>query len=239
MSIDFYIAFSTINAVIVYTLGKYSTSQPSSPTYLQTSPAQLANKMQTTRTVVHTQPIHNCLPNSGIDQQLLLQLYICSIMLAFGYLISNAISSGDYETYTKLCDPQMTAFEPGALGNLVEGMDFHKFYFDNVLGKNSKGLNTTILNPSVHLLGDDAACIAYIRLTQYMDKYKALNKKLNNLVTHSDVQYKALNKKLNNVIQLKKKFIGSGRPVEVAVLPFAVPFMPNTSLFGLLGVRHT
>ena len=43
----------------------------------------------------------------------------------------DAISSGDYETYTKLCDPQMTAFEPGALGNLVEGMDFHKFYFDN------------------------------------------------------------------------------------------------------------
>lgn len=25
----------------------------------------------------------------------------------------------------------MTAFEPEALGNLIEGMDFHKFYFDN------------------------------------------------------------------------------------------------------------
>lgn len=43
----------------------------------------------------------------------------------------DGIHSGDYEIYTKLCDPQMTAFEPGALGNLVEGMDFHKFYFDN------------------------------------------------------------------------------------------------------------
>lgn len=40
----------------------------------------------------------------------------------------------------------------------------------SVLGKNSKTLNSTILNPSVHLLGDNAACIAYIRLTQYMDK---------------------------------------------------------------------
>nr|CAD7442258.1 unnamed protein product [Timema bartmani] len=39
-----------------------------------------------------------------------------------------------------------------------------------VLGKNCKALNTTILNPHVHLLGDDAACIAYVRLTQYMDK---------------------------------------------------------------------
>ncbi|PRD35702.1 UNVERIFIED_CONTAM: CaMKII [Trichonephila clavipes] len=42
-----------------------------------------------------------------------------------------AVNSGDYEFYTKFCDPHMTAFEPEALGNLVEGMDFHKFYFDN------------------------------------------------------------------------------------------------------------
>ncbi|KAL0177858.1 hypothetical protein M9458_026752, partial [Cirrhinus mrigala] len=35
--------------------------------------------------------------------------------------------------------------------------------------KNSKPVHTTILNPHVHLIGEDAACIAYIRLTQYMD----------------------------------------------------------------------
>lgn len=33
--------------------------------------------------------------------------------------------------YRRLCDPNMTAFEPEAIGNLVEGLDFHKFYFDN------------------------------------------------------------------------------------------------------------
>ncbi|XP_044011073.1 calcium/calmodulin-dependent protein kinase type II alpha chain isoform X1 [Aphidius gifuensis] len=84
-----------------------------------------------------------------------------------------SINTGDFEGYTKICDPHLTAFEPEALGNLVEGMDFHKFYFDNaVLGKNAscKAVNTTILNPHVHLLGDDAACIAYVRLTQYVDK---------------------------------------------------------------------
>ncbi|CAG9816030.1 unnamed protein product [Phaedon cochleariae] len=81
-----------------------------------------------------------------------------------------AINTGDFEAYTKICDPHLTAFEPEAMGNLVEGMDFHKFYFDNVLGKNCKAVNTTILNPHVHLLGEDAACIAYVRLTQYMDK---------------------------------------------------------------------
>lgn len=30
-----------------------------------------------------------------------------------------------------MCDPGMTAFEPEALGNLVEGLDFHRFYFEN------------------------------------------------------------------------------------------------------------
>ncbi|XP_064080380.1 calcium/calmodulin-dependent protein kinase type II alpha chain-like isoform X26 [Macrobrachium nipponense] len=82
----------------------------------------------------------------------------------------DCINSGDFEGYTKICDTHLTSFEPEALGNLVEGLEFHKFYFDNVLGKNCKALNTMILNPHVHLLGDDAACIAYIRLTQYMDK---------------------------------------------------------------------
>ncbi|XP_043210897.1 calcium/calmodulin-dependent protein kinase type II alpha chain-like isoform X27 [Amphibalanus amphitrite] len=81
-----------------------------------------------------------------------------------------AITVGDYEAYTKLCDPHLTSFEPEALSNLVEGMEFHKFYFDNVLGKFRKAINTTILNPNVHLLGDEAACIAYVRLSQYIDR---------------------------------------------------------------------
>ncbi|KAG0413048.1 hypothetical protein HPB47_009813 [Ixodes persulcatus] len=37
-------------------------------------------------------------------------------------------------------------------------------------GKSYKSQNTTIINPTVHLLGDDAACIAYIRLMQYIDR---------------------------------------------------------------------
>merc|ERR1712020_497323 len=69
----------------------------------------------------------------------------------------------------RLCDPNMTAFEPEAIGNLVEGLDFHKFYFDNL--KNNRHLtNTSILNPHVHLLGDDAAAIANVRVTQTIDK---------------------------------------------------------------------
>uniref|UniRef100_A0A8D3AMQ3 calcium/calmodulin-dependent protein kinase n=1 Tax=Scophthalmus maximus TaxID=52904 RepID=A0A8D3AMQ3_SCOMX len=80
-----------------------------------------------------------------------------------------AINNGDFKAYAKICDPGLTSFEPEALGNLVEGMDFHRFYFENLLAKNSKPIHTTILNPHVHMIGEDAACIAYIRLTQYID----------------------------------------------------------------------
>ncbi|CAH2300718.1 calcium calmodulin-dependent kinase type II subunit delta isoform X3 [Pelobates cultripes] len=80
-----------------------------------------------------------------------------------------AINNGEFEAYTKICDPGLTSFEPEALGNLVEGMDFHRFYFENALSKSNKPIHTIILNPHVHLIGEDAACIAYIRLTQYMD----------------------------------------------------------------------
>jgi len=85
-------------------------------------------------------------------------------------LILDAINSGDFDAYTKLCDPNITAFEPEALGNLVEGIEFHRFYFDNSL-KQSKTTNVTILNPQVHLLGDDAASIGYIKVTQQLDKH--------------------------------------------------------------------
>lgn len=95
------------------------------------------------------------------------------------------INRGDFESYEKICDPEMSAFEPESLGNIVTGMPFHKFYFDN--GKNSsrrlscldwfsflvlnhKSINNTMVNPRVHFMGTDAACIAYVRLTQYLDK---------------------------------------------------------------------
>lgn len=43
----------------------------------------------------------------------------------------DSISRGDYASYEKFCDSEMTAFEPESLGHLVTGMTFHKFYFDN------------------------------------------------------------------------------------------------------------
>ncbi|XP_061748871.1 calcium/calmodulin-dependent protein kinase type II delta chain-like [Nerophis ophidion] len=80
-----------------------------------------------------------------------------------------AIMDGDYYTYKNMTVPGLTSFEPEALGHRVEGMDFHRFIFDyasNMLGFT----HTTLLSPHVHLLGDHAACVSYIRLTQYANQ---------------------------------------------------------------------
>ncbi|RMX43440.1 hypothetical protein pdam_00001879 [Pocillopora damicornis] len=77
-----------------------------------------------------------------------------------------SITTQDYDTYSKLVDSHVTAFEPEAIGNLVEGLEFHKFYFDNVLRQRNAPTNTTILSPHVHILSAEAACISYVRLTQ-------------------------------------------------------------------------
>ena len=77
-----------------------------------------------------------------------------------------SITTLDFDTYSKLVDSHVTAFEPEANGNLVEGVEFHKFYFDNVLRQRNTPTNTTILSPHVHILSSDAACISYVRLTQ-------------------------------------------------------------------------
>ena len=74
----------------------------------------------------------------------------------------DAIDSGDLETYHELCDPSLTAFEPEALGNLVEGLDFHETYFGSPASGKRK---STVRAPHIRLLGDTAV-VAYVRLVQ-------------------------------------------------------------------------
>ncbi|CAF0852450.1 unnamed protein product [Rotaria sp. Silwood1] len=91
-----------------------------------------------------------------------------------------AIANSDYEMYKSLCDSKITCFEPETIGNLVEGLDFHKFYFDTgrfarsdtvLSSKATKPtINCTMLTPVVHPLGDESACIAYVLLLQYIDR---------------------------------------------------------------------
>ena len=61
----------------------------------------------------------------------------------------------------RICDPGLTSFEPEALGNLVEGMDFHKFYFDNrkLLISVELAHFKSDLNPLYSNLRAQAACL--------------------------------------------------------------------------------
>ncbi|XP_008312137.1 calcium/calmodulin-dependent protein kinase type II subunit gamma isoform X21 [Cynoglossus semilaevis] len=127
-------------------------------------------QMESQSTVVHNPPdgVKGSTESNATNEEEEMKARKQEIIKITEQLIE-AVNNGDFEAYTRICDPGLTSFEPEALGNLVEGMDFHKFYFDNLLSKNDKPVHTTLLNPHVHLIGEDAACIAYIRLTQFVD----------------------------------------------------------------------
>ncbi|MDZ4848597.1 MAG: DUF4440 domain-containing protein [Pirellulaceae bacterium] len=78
-----------------------------------------------------------------------------------------AATSGDWETYSELCDPSLTAFEPEAAGNLVDGLDFHHFYF-KLPGNDHSPVQSTIVAPHIRIM-NDVAVIAYVRLTQKLN----------------------------------------------------------------------
>jgi calcium/calmodulin-dependent protein kinase (CaM kinase) II len=84
-------------------------------------------------------------------------------ILALTQRLLDCIAAADWATYQELCDPSLSAFEPEAAGQLVEGLPFHRFYFDlgGVRGKSQ----TTMCAPRVRLMGD-VAVVAYVRLVQ-------------------------------------------------------------------------
>jgi calcium/calmodulin-dependent protein kinase (CaM kinase) II len=84
-------------------------------------------------------------------------------LLSLTQRLLDSISNGDWNTYQELCDPSLTAFEPEAPGQLVEGLPFHRFYFD--LGGIHGRHQTTMCSARVRLLGD-VAIVAYVRLIQ-------------------------------------------------------------------------
>ncbi|MEM7476303.1 MAG: DUF4440 domain-containing protein [Planctomycetota bacterium] len=81
----------------------------------------------------------------------------------------NSIAKGDWETYCRLCSKDLTCFEPEAVGNLIHGLDFHKFYFDIAQAKDpenpEEAVQTTIASPFVRVSGS-SAIVCYLRVIQ-------------------------------------------------------------------------
>lgn len=84
-------------------------------------------------------------------------------LLALTQQLLDSIAAADWETYERLCDPTLTAFEPEGRGHAVEGLEFHRFYFE--LGAADGPRKTTMSAPKVRLMGD-AAVVTYVRLVQ-------------------------------------------------------------------------
>ena len=93
--------------------------------------------------------------------------YTEQMLMTLTRKLLDSITASDWQTYADLCDPTITAFEPEARGHLVTGLAFHKYYFDLQHRDGSK--HTTLCSPKVRMVGDGAAVVTYVRLTQYLD----------------------------------------------------------------------
>ena len=93
----------------------------------------------------------------------MINVSISEELLKLNQRLLDSIVSSNWEVYEELCDPGLTAFEPEALGQLVVGMQFHRFYFD-LRGAKSQ-VKATMCSPQIRVMGD-VAIIAYVRLNQ-------------------------------------------------------------------------
>ena len=84
-------------------------------------------------------------------------------LLRLNQKLLDSIAAADWKTYEALCDSSLTCFEPEAAGQLVEGLEFHRFYFQFPGAK--PPLNTTMASPHLRIMGD-VAVISYVRLNQ-------------------------------------------------------------------------
>jgi calcium/calmodulin-dependent protein kinase (CaM kinase) II len=86
-----------------------------------------------------------------------------SEILTLTQRLLDSIADGDWNTYSDLCDPTITCVEPEAPGQIVEGLPFHRFYFE--LGGVRGRHQTTIGSPRIRVVGD-VAFICYARMVQ-------------------------------------------------------------------------
>jgi ketosteroid isomerase-like protein len=88
---------------------------------------------------------------------------IAEELLRLNQRLLDAIADADWNTYAELCDPSLTCFEPEAVGQRVDGLAFHQYYFR--LGGHRGEHHTTMCAPQVRVLGD-VAVLTYVRLNQ-------------------------------------------------------------------------
>ena len=83
-----------------------------------------------------------------------------------------AVAANDYATYAALSDASLTCVEPETQGHVVEGLAFHKHFFDlaRLQPAATSDKQNIVVQPIVRMLGSEHALIVYVRVTQNAGK---------------------------------------------------------------------
>lgn len=89
-------------------------------------------------------------------------------ILALNQAVLDSVVRGDWETYARHCCASLSCFEAETNGVLVEGLDFHRFYFPTAPAarESSHPATVTMARPHLRWLGDGAVVLSYTRLVQ-------------------------------------------------------------------------
>ncbi|KAI9103814.1 Calcium/calmodulin dependent protein kinase II association-domain-containing protein [Phlyctochytrium arcticum] len=101
-----------------------------------------------------------------------------SVIVDLTAKLLQSVVDGDWDTYVSLVSQDMTAFEPEGGEHQIQGLDFHKFYFQLATAQahtspppytpHIPAPSTSIVSPRVRILCPDrsSALISYVRVVQ-------------------------------------------------------------------------
>jgi calcium/calmodulin-dependent protein kinase (CaM kinase) II len=90
----------------------------------------------------------------------------CEI-LHLNQTLLDSVVRGDWSTYADLCSDDLTCFEAETNSLLVEGLPFHRYYFELPAGNSTPSpVTVTMARPHLRWIGDDGVVLSYTRLSQ-------------------------------------------------------------------------
>lgn len=103
--------------------------------------------------------------------QAILEPFLRKEVLQANQRMLDAVHAGDWKAYEDLSAKDMTCIEAESNGQMVRGLNFHKFYFDLAAEEKKKNPSSgaaasTINNAEVRLLSGKSALVTYNRLIQ-------------------------------------------------------------------------
>ena len=91
-------------------------------------------------------------------------------ILGINQAMLESVASGDWARYASFCANDLSCFEAETNGHLVEGLPFHRYYFELPAGEGPTiPVTVTMARPHLRWLSDDAVVLSYTRLTQRLN----------------------------------------------------------------------